>query len=383
MKVKRLPFEPPLNRKALLLSFTALLLLAALFLTLNVNPAGGVSVTAYSGKEYTLADFPRPFIPENGSNVNTFIVIPTSNPHGPCGAAHTMDTMGGVLIAYILGVESAENGTPINLETAMDCYSYISVYDSDNVKVTMKDATSNLIVIGGPGVNQVAYYYNELRDDQGKPVLPVVYVRDSSGGYLYVQSTGDQYRIEKDGNGRVVADYGVIQIYRDGTRYVLLVYGLGGEGTRVAAEVLSNFNNWNLNGIAVIIKYFDNDGDGFLDTMSIVETVPAPDVTVEVYSDSECTTRVSSIDWGIVEAGGSTNTTVYVKNVGNTPVTLSLSTQNWNPPKAVQYISVDWDYDGRVLAPGEVIPVTLTLTVSPDATDITDFSFEIVITSQG
>ena len=383
MKVKRLPFEVSLNRKFILISSAILLLLATLPLTLNVNPAGGVGVTAYSGREYTLADFPRPFIPVNGSNTNAFIIIPSSNPHGPCGAAHTMDTMGGVLVAYTLGIEGAENGAPVNLHTAMDSYSYISVYDYDNAKVTITDTESNLIVIGGPGVNQVAYYYNELKDNNGNPVLPVIYMRDDSGGYLYVQSTGNRYRIETDGNDRVIADYGVVQIYREGTRYVLLVYGLGGEGTRAAAEVLSNFNSWNLNGIAAIIKYFDSDGNGFLDTISIVETVPAPEVTVEVYYDSACTTVVSSIDWGVIEAGGSANTTVYVKNLGNIPVTLTLSTQNWSPPEAARYIEVGWDYDGRVLAPNEVLPVTLTLTVSANATNITDFSFEIVITSQG
>lgn len=383
MRVKGFPFGVSLKKKVLLLSFTILLLLATLLLTLNVNLAGGVGVTAYSGREYTLADFPIPFIPVDGSNTNTFIIIPNSNPHGPCGAAHTMDTMGGVLVAYVLGMEGAKNGAPVNLNTAMDSYSYISVYDYDNVRVTITDTQSNLIVIGGPGVNQVAYYYNELKDDNGNPVLPVVYVNDASGGYLYVQSSGNQYRIERDGNGRVVADYGVIQIYRDGIRYVLLVYGLGGEGTRAAAEVLSNFNDWNLNGRAVIIRYFDSDGNGFLDTISIIETVPAPDVTVEVYYDSACTTVVSSIDWGVIEAGGSANTTVYVKNLGNTPVTLSLSTQNWSPPEASQYIEVDWDYDGRALDPNEVMPITIILTVSANATAITDFSFEIVITSQG
>ena len=383
MNAREHSFKSFLSRKVVLLSFITLLLLATLFLTLNVNPAGGVTVTAYSGREYTLADFPQPFIPIDGSNPNTFIIIPTSNPHGPCGAAHTMDTMGGVLVAYVLGMEGAENGAPVNLHTAMDSYGYISVYDYDNAKVSITDTESNLIVIGGPGVNQEAYYYNELKDNDGNPVLPVTYVRDDSGGYLYVQSTGNQYRIETDGNGRVVADYGVIQIYRDGTRYVLLVYGLGGEGTRAAAEVLSNFKNWNLNGRAAIIKYFDSDGNGFLDTISIVESVPVPDVTVEVYYDSACTTVVSSIDWGVIEAGGSTNTTIYVKNLGNTPVTLTLSTQNWDPPDAAQYIDVNWDYDGRVLAPSEVIPVTLTLTVSSNVTDITDFSFEIVITSEG
>lgn len=294
-----------------------------------------------------------------------------------------MDTMGGVLIAYKLGIEKEKSGSSGILKTAMDSYSYISVYDTENAKVTMSDTIDNLIIIGGPGVNQVAYYYNELKDDAGTNVLPVLYVRDVSGDYLHVQSSGHEYRLETDAYGKITSDYSVIQIYRDESRYVLLVYGLGGEGTRAAADILANFDSWNLTGVAAIVKYYDGDGDGFLDTTSIVEEVPAPSVTVSVYYEAECVNEVSSIDWGAVEAGSSKNVTVYVKNWGNRAVTLELSTQNWSPPEASNYMIVDWDYDGRLLNPDDVLQVQLTLTISANITDITTFSFEIVITSEG
>jgi hypothetical protein len=218
----------------------------------------------------SLRDLPRPFVSGSGKINETFVIIPISDPHGPCGSAHTMDTMGGVLIATMLGTHAWNKGM---VKVAMDTYSYISTYNFTTAKVTMVDTTSNLIVIGGPGVNQVSYYYNELRDASGAKVLPVLFLRDQGGDYLYVQISGSIYRIEKDAQGRVTADYAVIQIYNDDGRYALLAYGLGGEGTKAASIVLSEFEQWNLMGRAVIVKYFDSNGDGYLDTINIVETV--------------------------------------------------------------------------------------------------------------
>jgi len=339
--------------------------------------------TAYTGSEYTLGDLPKPFVMENSQGIKTYVLVPSSSSHGPCGAAHTMDTMGGVLIAYTLGVDSGKIDASEKLVTSMDSYSYLSSYNAENAKVTMEDVSSNLIVIGGPGINQVSYYYNELRDAEWNKVLPVVYVKDTAGDYLHVQSSGAEYRIERDIEGRVAADYGVIQIFRDGVRYALLVYGLGGEGTRAAAEVLSNYESWNITGRATIVKYRDGDGDGFLDTISIVETVEAPEVTIEIYHESGCTNPVSSVDWGMVEPGGSSNVTVYVKNLEDIGVTLYLTTQNWDPSEASQYVSLGWNYTGVALEPEECIPIELTLTVSANATGLTDFSFEIVVTGEG
>jgi hypothetical protein len=222
-----------------------------------------------------------------------------------------------------------------------------------------------------------------LRNAEGVKALPVNYVRDVSGDYLYVPSSGHEYRIEINGRGSITADYGVIQIYRDVSRHILLVYGLGGEGTRAAANVLAEFSSWNLAGIAVIVKYYDSDGDGFLDATSLVEDVAPPSVTIGVYNEVECVTEVSSIDWGDIEAGASQNVMVYVKNLGDMSVTLSLSTQNWSPSAAQNYMSVDWDYDGSLLDPDTVLPVQIILTVSADISDITSFSFEIIIISNG
>lgn len=106
-------------------------------------------------------------------------------------------------------------------------------------------------------------------------------------------------------------------------------------------------------------------------------------IGVGVYWDSNCSSGVSSIDWGNIEPGTLKNTTVYIRNEGNAAMTLSLNTTNWNPSNASSYIGLSWNFNGQAIAPGDVIQVTLTLSVSSSITGISSFSFDIVITGSG
>lgn len=103
-------------------------------------------------------------------------------------------------------------------------------------------------------------------------------------------------------------------------------------------------------------------------------------VGISVYSDKSCRNVLTSIDWGVIRPGSSKSIMVYVKNTGNVIVRLSLSTENWIPEQASKYISLTWNYMGQRLLPGRVLSLTLTLTVSPEISDIRNFSFDIVIT---
>ena len=101
---------------------------------------------------------------------------------------------------------------------------------------------------------------------------------------------------------------------------------------------------------------------------------------VGVYWDNGCNNQVTSIDWGAVEPGATKDATVYIKNEGNAPATLSLETGNWNPPIAASYMSVTWNYGGQVINVGGVVQVKLSLSVSGMIEGITNFSFDIIIT---
>lgn len=106
-------------------------------------------------------------------------------------------------------------------------------------------------------------------------------------------------------------------------------------------------------------------------------------VNIGVFADENCTMPVTEIDWGTIPPGGFSQAGIYIKNTGNTPVNVSLATENWDPPECPNYISLSWDLTNMTFSPGEVRYTTLTLTVASNISGITDFCFDIVITGTG
>ena len=113
--------------------------------------------------------------------------------------------------------------------------------------------------------------------------------------------------------------------------------------------------------------------------ITISNTGNVKTIGVGIYGDSNFTNRVTSISWGMIDPGSSSNVTVYIMNEGNVPVTLHLYAQNWNPENASDYISLSWNYGEQALDPNEVIQVTLTLLISNSIEGITNYSFDIII----
>ena len=103
-------------------------------------------------------------------------------------------------------------------------------------------------------------------------------------------------------------------------------------------------------------------------------------VNVAVYGDSQLTNPVTSIEWGTIAPGETATKTVYIKNTGNLPVTLTLATENWDPTGSDSYLTLTWNYSGYPLQADGSIAVTLSLQVSSNIQDITAFNFDIVIT---
>ncbi|MEM2780757.1 MAG: hypothetical protein QW791_07840 [Candidatus Bathyarchaeia archaeon] len=102
---------------------------------------------------------------------------------------------------------------------------------------------------------------------------------------------------------------------------------------------------------------------------------------IAVYGDEGCTQNLTSIDWGFVEVEKSYAEEIWVKNTGNAPVKLNMTTENWEPTSAKDYITLVWDLEGNTLEAGKIVKATLTLSVSANVvqTSIRDFSFTIVI----
>ena len=104
------------------------------------------------------------------------------------------------------------------------------------------------------------------------------------------------------------------------------------------------------------------------------------DVGIETYWDSRCTERVSSIEWGSLEPGTDKTVTLFIKNKGKTPVTLSYYSSNWNPSEIMNYLSLMWDYTGQSIEFKEIVQVTFTLHISENVEPTENFSFDITIT---
>jgi hypothetical protein len=100
---------------------------------------------------------------------------------------------------------------------------------------------------------------------------------------------------------------------------------------------------------------------------------------IGVYSDLECDTPLTSLAWGTLEPGASQTRDCYIKNEGNTPLTLSLYTSDWSSQAADGYLNLTWNYNGDPLDLDEVVLITLTLSVNPSIKDVTTFSFNINI----
>jgi len=114
-------------------------------------------------------------------------------------------------------------------------------------------------------------------------------------------------------------------------------------------------------------------------TITNVSAVEA--IGVGVYWDSNCSNAVSSINWGTLNPGSVKKFTVYIRNEGAKPVLLILSTANWNPSKASEYLNLRWNYAlERWINLSEVLQTTLTLSVSRYIQGISNFSFDILIT---
>ena len=102
-------------------------------------------------------------------------------------------------------------------------------------------------------------------------------------------------------------------------------------------------------------------------------------IGVAAYKESNCVTLMSDVNWGNVVPGGSITKTIYIRNEGNSALTLSLNADNWNPTSASNYLTLSWNYGGQTIQPNQVVPITLRLSVSQSISGIETFYFNIII----
>jgi hypothetical protein len=103
-------------------------------------------------------------------------------------------------------------------------------------------------------------------------------------------------------------------------------------------------------------------------------------LNVAVYWDPLCTNTVTTINWGNLTPGSTTKINIFAKNEElEKPCFLYMNTQDWNPTEASHYIKLYWDYNSISIDVQTVLPITLTLNIKQDVTQITEFKFNIII----
>ncbi len=137
------------------------------------------------------------------------------------------------------------------------------------------------------------------------------------------------------------------------------------------------------------VLYFSTPAE----TSKTIETTGTfASINLDVYWDITATDKVQSVDWGIVEPGGGSNVTFYIRNEGNTPLEGFLNLSNWraweeldngtlvvSPENASDYLSVSWDFGSMSLNPNRVRKTMLVLEVSLAIHNINKFAFDITI----
>jgi hypothetical protein len=103
-------------------------------------------------------------------------------------------------------------------------------------------------------------------------------------------------------------------------------------------------------------------------------------VNVEAYSDSACTQPLTGLNVGNVNPGSTITKTIYIKNTGSIPVTLTMAASGWNPVGASTYLTLLWNRQNDVLDAGDSVSATFTLTVASDTGSLTTFSCSVTIT---
>lgn len=106
------------------------------------------------------------------------------------------------------------------------------------------------------------------------------------------------------------------------------------------------------------------------------------DVLFNTYWDATATSAVTTVEWGELEPGQTGNVSFYIKNEGTSKLyaTMTWTEDSWDPPDAFQYFDLTWDFEDKFVKPGFGQKVRLQLHVHNDITEITGFSFDIVIT---
>lgn len=106
-------------------------------------------------------------------------------------------------------------------------------------------------------------------------------------------------------------------------------------------------------------------------------------VGLGVYWDSQCTNAASLLEFGQLEPASSKSFTLYLRNEGNSALTLNMTSENWDPANAPDHMTLTWNREAQQIDPDEVMTCVITLSVSQYIQGISSFGLDIIISGTG
>jgi ABC-type lipoprotein release transport system permease subunit len=117
--------------------------------------------------------------------------------------------------------------------------------------------------------------------------------------------------------------------------------------------------------------------------LSSTGTILTNNPNLQIFADQACTKEISAVQWGDIPVGSNSSVTLFIKNSGNVPLTLTMTTSNYQPVTAQNYLTLTWNQNNAKILPSGVVAGDLILKVSPLVMDITNFSLDITINGSG
>ncbi len=210
----------------------------------------------------SLSNFPSPFVKNSVLNV-TFIVGDTEQ-HGPYGwGAGTIDVLGAIGVAGKLGSKAKDLRLLQKLDTQVSSFN-----SSTGIVIQWGSIPStNIITVGGPGVNMVTNHY------EGFNGCPFYLTWVGGAPFIHSDLTQNNYGFQPG-----VFDHALIALHREQGRNILVVWGLTGQGSMAACQLLQYYEDvyvGALSGRAMVVKWQDSNGNqqvDLWDQLTVVET---------------------------------------------------------------------------------------------------------------
>jgi len=105
-------------------------------------------------------------------------------------------------------------------------------------------------------------------------------------------------------------------------------------------------------------------------------------VGVQAYSDKN-NTVLESVDWGNLSPGETKNVTAYIHNTGNVNATITVKTESYEPTMFSNYSTFTCPLNNTMLRASQIAETTFTLFIHFDVDNVTDFTFNIIVTGTG